>query len=235
MRAFVVAGFVVFCASARAADVVHVRVVVALCDVATQGVLPPPDTTMCDAAHPEKNLYWGARYGVKTFLPTAGWTSTPAPFGDTGAVERLRFTKRVAGKDVVVDAFAFASMASAVDVFLRAAADAKGDDVVVFVGHDGLMELTAPDVTAAAGAADVAVFACLSERYFGDAVGKTGAQRRLLTRDYMAPEAYVVDAYIDAVVKSADVDDAVTRAYAKYQKLQAPPKKMFVLSGATTR
>lgn len=118
-------------------------------------------------------------------------------------------------------------MAAAIDAFLRAAAGAD-DDVVVFVGHDGLMELNAPDVRGAAHDVDVAVFACLSERYFGAAVAKTGARRRLLTRDFMAPEAYVVDAYIDAVVRGKDADDAVTKAYAKYQKLKRPPSRMFV-------
>ena len=234
MRAGFVAGIVVcaFCCSTGArADVVVVNVVVALCDVATQGVVPPPDVTMCDASKPEKNLYWGARYGVKTFLPASGWTSTPAPHGDNGAAERLRFTKKVGGKDVVVFADGYADMGAAVDAFLRAAA-ADADDIVVFVGHDGLMERSAPDVTAADHDVDVAVFACLSERYFGAAVEKTGARRRLLTRDFMAPEAYVVDAYIDAVVRGADVDDAVTKAYAKYQKLKRPPSKMFVVTAS---
>ena len=42
----------------------RVHVTVALCDNATQGMVPVP-AAIGDGDDPRTNLYWGARYGVK--------------------------------------------------------------------------------------------------------------------------------------------------------------------------
>ena len=50
-----------------------------------------------DGQNTETNLYWGAAYGVRTYLTHAGWTvrtreRTPAP----GMLERVKFTRTTA-------------------------------------------------------------------------------------------------------------------------------------------
>ena len=50
-----------------------VHVFVALCDNASQGIVPVP-RRLGDGTDPANNLYWGARYGVHTFLAkSADW------------------------------------------------------------------------------------------------------------------------------------------------------------------
>jgi len=49
------------------------HVIVALVDNATQGIVPVP-AKIGNGNDPAHNLYWGAAYGVKTFLSkAAGW------------------------------------------------------------------------------------------------------------------------------------------------------------------
>src|SRR5215203_6417081 len=50
-----------------------VHVTVALCDNATQGIVPVPPA-IGDGNDPRTNLYWGASYGVKSQLKREKWT-----------------------------------------------------------------------------------------------------------------------------------------------------------------
>jgi hypothetical protein len=44
-----------------------VHVIVVLCDNRNQGIVPVP-AVLGNGQDPMRNLYWGARYGVRTFL-----------------------------------------------------------------------------------------------------------------------------------------------------------------------
>lgn len=215
---------------------VRVHVVVALCDVATQGVVPPADVSQCDAQRRERNLYWGALYGVKTHLKRSGWKPRPAEAAPgAGVVERVVFDARIAGKDVVVVADAFAVMGDALAAFFAEAGGHVSSgavaDLIVFVGHDGLMEQAVPVLAPPKeGRRTVAVFACLSERYFGEALRRSGAHGLVVTRDLLAPEGYLTDALVRAFAAGAadeDVVEDVARAYQRFQKLRRVPRRMF--------
>ncbi|HEX6738364.1 MAG TPA: hypothetical protein VF310_08840, partial [Vicinamibacteria bacterium] len=59
--------------AARGPLVAHVFV--ALCDNKNQGIVPVP-ARLGNGQDPAGNLYWGARYGVRTYLARdAGWTA----------------------------------------------------------------------------------------------------------------------------------------------------------------
>ena len=161
-------------ADATAGRPLVVHVVVALCDNARQGIVPVPKR-LGDGRDPASNLYWGARYGVRTWLAReAGWKTlrTPRP-SDGRILERAAFFDRVARAGVsvpvyvVADAWDGARIEPAIRRFLelaagRAAEDVRagtGDDaatlraggaahVVAFVGHDGLMDFDLPSVAA---------------------------------------------------------------------------------------
>ena len=47
-----------------------VHVFVALADNQYQGIVPVP-AKLGNGTDPERNLYWGSAYGIKTFLPAA--------------------------------------------------------------------------------------------------------------------------------------------------------------------
>ncbi|SMF68256.1 hypothetical protein SAMN02745866_04328, partial [Alteromonadaceae bacterium Bs31] len=70
------------------------HVTVALCDNASQGIVPVGNG-LCDGDAPSKNLYWGALYGVKSyFAKHKEWLQLTADKpADTRILERVVFTR----------------------------------------------------------------------------------------------------------------------------------------------
>ncbi len=77
----------------------------ALCDNEFQGIVPVP-LKLGNGDDPKNNLYWGAAYGVKTFLQkTNEWSviaATPNP--KPGVLERCVFKHRTKPVHLVADA-----------------------------------------------------------------------------------------------------------------------------------
>lgn len=237
-------------ADARAGHPLVAHVVVALCDNENQGILPVPKA-LGNGQDPKSNLYWGALYGVPTYLKgKGGWEKMKfegAP--PEGVLERVVFRKRMrrpgpvdATAYVVADAWDGARMRDAIDAFFRMTgghnpvsvkvksasrtleiAAGGSSHVVVFVGHDGLMEMPVPPQPPPvkdAPARSAMVFACTSRDFFGPTLKQTGAHRLLMTTGFMAPEAYSVDAALKqwfAGGTAAESREAAAQTYQKYQ------------------
>lgn len=211
-------------ASAAHAKPVSVHVVVALCDNATQGIVPVPPA-IGDGNVPRTNLYWGAAYGLKTWLRRERWKVEAAKVPNDAVLERLVARKTVNGREVVItaDAWRGSRIREAIAAFIGYAAG-KGEggraDVVAYVGHDGLMEFDVAAQRASAGARSPhsIVLACASLQYFGGYLRQAGSKPLLLTTGLMAPEAYTLTAAIEAWASGGDVHEAAAQAYHKYQK-----------------
>jgi hypothetical protein len=201
------------------AEPLRVHITVALCDNATQGIVPVP-AAIGDGHNPRTNLYWGAMYGVKSWLRRDGWTIEKAPSPHAAILERLVARKKIAGRDVLLtaDAWRGSRIREAITAFLEQAS-ASGTDVVAYIGHDGLMEFTvAPRIAKAVKKPRAIVLACASRQYFSEHLRRAGSEPLLLTTGLMAPEAYTLTAAIDAHVRGTDVREAAAQAYHKYQK-----------------
>lgn len=140
--AFVTISSGVYARETAAPRVIHVFV--ALCDNVHQGIVPVP-AALGNGDDPGKNLYWGARYGIKTFLsrsprwtlletiphlPTApdpDWRAWPFRFRlpEPPILERCVF-RHAARRDVylVADAYRGRRIKQAVIDFLNAASGA---------------------------------------------------------------------------------------------------------------
>jgi hypothetical protein len=239
-----------------------VHVVVALCDAENQGVVAPANGRLCRGDDPENNLYWGALYGTKTHLLKHGFRKV-AHLGDPppGILRRLVMEKRVHHERgstrlvVVADAWAGDRIRLATQTFLSHAAGhgkntlqltngqslptGAGADLVVFVGHDGLMDFSveSPPRRGQAGRVPSAmVFACDSAAYFLPHFKNSGARPVVLTTGLMAPEGYVVQGAIESWAKGRSprqMKEAAARAYAHYQKIRlGPARRLFGLSAA---
>lgn len=203
---------------------VTVHVVVALCDNATQGIVPVPKA-IGDGNDPRTNLYWGAGYGLKTWLKREGWKLERGKVPNGAVLERLVARKTIKGKEVVLtaDAWRGSRIREAITSFLGNASG-KGEggraDLVAYVGHDGLMEFDVPLQTRAPGATSprTIVLACASLQYFDRHLQSAGSKPLLLTTGLMAPEAYTLTAAITAWVTGGDVREAAAQAYHRYQK-----------------
>lgn len=196
----------------------RVHVTVALCDNATQGIVPVP-AAIGDGNVPRTNLYWGAAYGLKTWLKRERWTVETTKAPHAGILERIVAKKNIGGRDVVLiaDAWRGSRIREAIVAFLEEASSSDAD-VIAYIGHDGLMEFeVAPRVRTGKKPRSI-VLACASLQYFGEHLRRAGSPPLLLTTGLMAPEAYTFTAAIEAHVRGTDVREAAARAYDKHQK-----------------
>jgi hypothetical protein len=217
-----------------------IYVVVALCDNVNQGIVPVPPA-LGNGDDPARNLYWGARFGVRTFFGRSrDWrlvesTPNPAP----NILERLVFKHRRLDALLVADAYRGAEIRQATADFLAAAAGhspasvkidgrtyglARGaaSHLVAYVGHNGLMDFSLAPPPAGVGDArrDAVILACASKNYFADSLRRAGARPLLWTTNLMAPEAYVLDAAVSGWLAGEDgeqVRQRAARAYHSYQ------------------
>jgi len=222
-----------------------VHVFVALADNAHQGIILVP-TVLGNGDDPSRNLYWGAAFGVRTFFrKSAEWRETlrvERPY--KSVLERIVFQHRSANVVIVADAYQGSEIGQAVTDFFSAAAGVrlhKGEpaacavggavscppedsELVVYVGHDGLMDFS---LTQAISRADTAnrktiILACASKQYFAAPLKSTGAQPLLWTTNLMAPEAYTLKAALDGWILNESAEQIRHRAaaaYAQYQKI----------------
>jgi hypothetical protein len=203
-----------------------VHVTVALCDNATQGIVPVPPA-IGDGNDPRTNLYWGAMYGVKSQLKREKWTVEKGKPPHAAILERLVARKTINGREVVLtaDAWRGSRIREAITTFLEhssGAGDGARADIVVYIGHDGLMEFdVTPRLVRTAVRPRSIVLACVSRRYFAEHLRRAGSEPLLWTSGLMAPEAYTLTAAIEAWVRTSDpaaVREAAAQAYDKYQK-----------------
>jgi hypothetical protein len=94
-------------------------------------------------------------------------------------------------------------------------------DLVVFVGHNGLMDTTLPKLHDSRSKTPSMVLACQSDRYFRPLITGHSGPLLLSTFGNMAPEAYTLDAALRTWSKGGNetkIRSAAAKAYAKYQK-----------------
>jgi hypothetical protein len=232
-------------AARRDRRVVHVFV--ALCDNAHQGIVPVP-AALGNGQDPQTNLYWGAQYGVQTFLRhSLHWQ--PVELAATAfpkhVLAQAVFRHTASDPAVLLFAQAFdgAYMKDALEQFLRAAAGqlnatfeiqqggkrvvvpvGGASDLVCFVGHNGLMDMQLDEPPKYAGGnqpRSAVVLACQSRRYFLDPLKAAHCEPLLTTTGLMAPEAYTLEAAVRTWAAGRDsqaVREAAAQTYAEHQK-----------------
>ncbi|MBL1265764.1 hypothetical protein [Candidatus Methylomicrobium oryzae] len=217
---------------AAAAPTPHIHVIVSLVDNVSQGIVPVP-AKIGNGNDIHHNLYWGAAYGVKTFLSRApGWRQLGCENGVSDTIlERCRF----AWEDrltVTAEAYRGSRIDRAMLDFMQVAAtppDPAQREMVVFIGHDGLMDEASRPIVEhfpkhAQHDKQAVVLACLSDEYFAEHLQAAGSQPVVTTFSFMAPEAYVLEAVARGFADQADEAElrgAAASAYAKYQHISA--------------
>ena len=139
-----------------------IQLSVALADNKNQWIVPVPDA-IGNGQNPRNNLYWGARYGVKTYLSRdSGWQTIALPHTeDRRILERRVMKKRFSRKGKPVDVYLVADawdgkeIRQTINQFLRYNAgydtislqvdrqtiQAGGKaHLIVYIGHNALMD-----------------------------------------------------------------------------------------------
>ena len=241
---FVLSSFGISSVAEPSPRIVHVFV--ALADNQHQGIIPVPPA-LGNGRDPQRNLYWGAAYGVKTYFKAGEdwelvWTGRGAK---DVILERCVFKNRKDDVYLVADAYEGRQIKLAVTDFLSAAAGVTkekisvemhsgevpiaiaGDaDLVVYVGHDAFMDFQIPPIagTRKDKSRQTIILACASRSFFSPYIRQTGAEPLLWTTGLMAPEAYTLKAALDGWIAHED-DETIRRraaqAYDRYQKCGA--------------
>ena len=186
-------------------------------------------------ARPPHNLYGGTAFAVRAFFHnSADWKEVlrvQNPY--KGVLERVAFQHRTHHVVLVADAYQGSEIKQALTGFFQTAAgvnvhmgEPKGcvgggsaccspddADLVVYVGHDGLIDFSLPlEFPNPTGA---------SKSFFKDLLHKTGAEPLLWTTGLMTPEAYALKAAMDGWVlgeTTEQIRERAAEAYSKYQK-----------------
>ena len=229
-----------------------VHVFVALCDNESQGIVPVSDV-LGNGDDPQNNLYWGAMYGVKTFLGKRdAWTLVVEEENlSDEIVERIIFQHSGKAVYLVADAYRGSNIKKAVIDFLRAAGgnDKRtfqvgeeilglngAADLIVYVGHNGLMDfdIERQEPISGDGNRQAIVLACKSKDYFQSRLVSLGCKPVLLTTGFMAPEAYTLDAAVSAWIlgePGETIKEQAAIAYNKYQKCGLAGARRLFFSG----
>ena len=234
--------FLVASAWGQATELRTVDVFVALADNQHQGIVPVAPI-LGNGDDPQHNLYWGSAYGMKAFFSRSpDWERVVCSVKPKAEIlERCVFKFRAANVYLFADAYRGMEIKQAILDFLYSAAgggaeklslpgpDAPklpiggGANLVVYVGHDGLMDFQLARFPQQKNAVhrDAIVLACASKQFFGDAVRSAGAYPVIWTTGLMAPEAYTLKSALDGWIageNNEQIRDRAAGAYDKYQK-----------------
>ena len=203
-----------------------IGVFVALADNQNQGIVPVPEA-IGKGDDPERNLYWGTADGLKgVFDRSREWKLTEK-IDSPPNTEILRTrVYRNAKKNAVLSAKAYKG--SAIKECIRdfeASIQSGSYDMVVFIGHNGLMDFDLPKPKKSdkqAKTPDCVVLCCKSEQYFKTRIEAAGGRPILLTTQLMYPGAFILhaaaDSWLDGKDRSA-IRESAGIAYAENQKL----------------
>jgi hypothetical protein len=203
-----------------------IGVFVALADNKSQGIVPVPDA-IGNGNDPERNLYWGTADGFKSvFDRSKDWKLT-AKSEQPASTDILRTrTYQNAEKRAVL--YAKAYRGTAIKKCIRdfeAAVQTGSYDLVVFIGHNGLMDVELPILTKPEKrlkTPDCVVLCCKSDQYFRARITQTGGRPVLLTTQFMYPGAFILHAaansWLNGESRSA-IRESAGVAYAQNQKL----------------
>jgi hypothetical protein len=214
---------------------------VPLCDNDNQGIVPV-NKALGDGDNLTTNLYWGALYGVKThFSRKKRWTKAyDQKHNDSFLLERVVFKRTYSNGAKVIfitDAYNGNAMEKCLNHYLQSLSGMRSDsiqldsswieiskqaDLVVFNGHNGLMDVEVPISTSTlTKKKDAIAIACISKPYFKDYLIQSQGYPLLMTKHLLAPEAYVLSAIIDAWALQKPEQEvwlAAATAYNQYQK-----------------
>jgi hypothetical protein len=235
-----------------------VHVFVALADNQHQGIVPVP-AHLGNGEDAANNLYWGSAYGVKAFFSHATeWKRIACTANPKPAIrERCTFRYKAAPVYLIADAYRGIEIKQAILDFFYSASGAGADAVpisdsgggalvnlpahgganlLVYIGHDGLMDFQIPRYPNQkdAGHRETIVLACASRQFFADGIKASGAYPLLWTTNLMAPEAYTLKSALDGWIAEENreqIRERAAGAYDKYQKCGARAARRLLVSG----
>jgi hypothetical protein len=240
IKLLLTAVFLVFLPSLAQGQVRTIHVFVSLCDNEHQGIVPVAES-LGNGKNPQTNLYWGAAYGVKSYLQNKcnDWKLIATPESENVIIlERLLFKHASEEIYLLADAYDGEQIETCIEDFLQAANGqlpltvaqetlalkfGGQSELIAYVGHNGLMDFNV-NVTfheKVTKTTDVIIPACFSKKYFAYQISEAQANPILWTTHLLAPEAYTLTAVIDGWINHESgqlLEERAAQSYNAYQK-----------------
>ena len=213
-----------------------VHIFVPLCDNEHQGIVPV-SKTLGDGLNLCTNLYWGALYGVKTHFKRSKTWKLISSEKDISKVVLERVVFKKGDVYIVADAYRGDSMKEALHDYFNSISGVKSGtvslkksslalykdaDLTILNGHNGLMDHNIKSSKSIDNKVrETAVIGCKSYVYFERNFLVSNAYPLVTTTNYMAPEAYVLEAIINSwanLNSTKSMKKSAGKAYNKYQK-----------------
>ena len=200
-----------------------VAVFVALCDNASQGILPVP-ARIGDGNKPADNLYWGCTDGFAgCFGSSKAWKLVKKEaLEDKRVFERRVYLNSAADVEVTAEAWKGSEIKACLTAF-EAALISGNHDLCAFIGHNVLMDAEVPAPSKKAlKPCDAIVLCCMSDSYFRPRLESSGVRPILLTSQLMYPGSFLLRDTLPVWAKGGSLEkirEAAATAYAKNQKI----------------
>ena len=201
-----------------------VEVFVCLCDNEHQGIAKV-GAKIGNGLDPAGNLYWGCDDGLSTYFKRSSkWklTKTTNP-KDSPILVTLTFTHHTGKATLTAHAYRGDRMAKCLEDFFTKSRDAENDELIAFIGHNGMMDTRAV-IPEPAKEGDIAseaiVLACLTESYFPKPLKAMNSKPLLLTKSLMYPGSFILHDALEIWLKNGskkEIREAAVKAYAKNQ------------------
>ena len=208
----------------------RIHAIVALCDNDYQGIVKV-GTKIGNGDDLANNLYWGCSDGLwRYFDKSSDWKliERKPENEDRTILETLTFRHASGDAILVAEAWRGREIKAATIRFLELLDSPEAPDLVAFIGHNGLMDFTLPEVPknddagAKAKTRDAIVLCCRSRAYFEEKLKTRGARPILMTEQLMYPGSFLLKAAIDGWLKAesrSQIRERAARAYASNQKI----------------
>ncbi|MGJ8655317.1 MAG: hypothetical protein ACSHX6_02615 [Akkermansiaceae bacterium] len=222
-----------------------IHVFVALCDNATQGIVPV-GKAIGDGDKPDANLYWGCSDGIQRYFTKSPlWkkleTHKPQSTDPTSPIlQRIIFQHKNTHSLLIADAYQGKHIKQCITNYLNASTGSyhpvveikslnrqlqlgSNSDLTAYIGHNGLMEFqveTTPAKTLPT--IDTITLCCISDRYFTKFLNKTKTTSILQTKSLMYPGSFILHDALEGWFKAetkAQIRMRAAKAYAKNQKI----------------
>ena len=215
-----------------------IHIIVPLCNSSHDGMVGV--SSGCDYDKAETNLFWGAIYGVKTFLKSDldNWEHVyDIEYTESSIIERSIFKHKLEDVTLIADAYNGKMLDSALLDFYQSLDGTKKEnflfldldfeidvdiygssDLLVFVGQ--YKDIDYKFKSSKTSNVETMILTCFSQLKFCNAISTTSATSRLLTTNALAPEAYSLNGALNAWISNKDSNEIINQASYQYNYYQ---------------
>ena len=204
----------------------NIEVLVCLCDNEHQAIAKV-GKAIGNGMDPAGNLYWGCSDGLSSyFKKSKKWKliETKKP-EDNPILVTLKFQHHSGKATLIAHAYRGDKMKTCIEDFFTKTRDAGKNNLVAFIGHNGMMDnaITLPKAAPESDEkSESIILGCLTDSYFTKPLASMNSKPLLMTKSLMYPGSFILHDALEVWLKDGskkEIREAAAKAYAKNQKI----------------